>query len=319
MSLSRQASLTKALQRMRRLPVRTSSCSARVWRTLPVLIETEKPITGIVAGASFSCGLRDGRAVCWGQLGSGSTRPATALVEVSGNVIFESLGRTQGHTVCGITPDRRLYCWGRADTGQLASVETTQCNSGRCVTAPQLLLPELRFTAVATGPAHTCAITTAGEALCCGLNGEENRLGSNQLERGAAVVSEAPLPVLTDERFTGISVGADHACALNAQGIAFCWGSNRNGQLGSGLAAPWWYPSAALGMWNVTPLPFSSISTGQHYTCGVSAVDARIFCWGRAGRAPRRGPGQLNRRVGRPRRLRVRPDVRADAARCARA
>src|SRR5437899_4649856 len=46
----------------------------------------------------------------------------------------------------------------------------------------------------------------------------------------------APLryPVLDDQGhgdWRSVSVGADHTCGLKTDGTAFCWGSNRYGQL----------------------------------------------------------------------------------------
>lgn len=253
---------------------------------LPRRVQTEKPVTNVVAGPSFACGLREGTAVCWGfntwgQLGSGSSSPAADLVEVAGDLTFARLGEVLGSTVCGITRDERLYCWGRGDTGQLADAATVRCNSGSCATTPQPVAPELRFRSVSTGSHHTCALTTDGEAMCWGLNGEDNLLGTNAVVAGTDVIHRTPVPVLTEERFKEISVGADHACAVTLGNQVHCWGSNRNGQLGSGMATAWWFARPALGLFP-TPMSFRSVSAGTRYTCAIS-VDARVFCWGRTG------------------------------------
>jgi alpha-tubulin suppressor-like RCC1 family protein len=262
--------------------------AASSWQ-LPQRLQTDEPVTGIISGVSFGCGLRLGAAVCWGhniwgQLGSGDAAPTASISEVAGGLEFAHLGTAMGQTVCGITTDARLYCWGRGDTGQLADAPTGMCNQGACATEPRPIIPQQRFRAVAAGPHHTCAITTDGQAFCWGLNGESNRLGSNAFARDDDSRSNAPIAVTTDARFTTVTVGADHACALSVDGTAWCWGSNRNGQLGALLDAPWWYPSQPT-VGNV-PMPFHSISAGAHYTCGVSAmagVDGRIYCWGRRG------------------------------------
>jgi alpha-tubulin suppressor-like RCC1 family protein len=260
--------------------------AAASWQ-LPQRLETEEPVVGVVSGTSFACGLRNGAAVCWGQnlwgqLGTGSTAPIAAVAEVAGDLQFAKLGTMLGETACGLTPDQRLYCWGRADRGQLAGVETDACQAGPCAVAPQAIMPERRFLAVSAGINHVCAVTTEGQAFCWGANGEHNRLGSNAVAPGSE--SPTPVPVTSSERFADITVGADHTCALSVDTTAVCWGSNQYGQLGAGMGARWWYASHALGLFNNTPMGFRSISAGSYHTCGVSdAPNARIYCWGRRG------------------------------------
>jgi alpha-tubulin suppressor-like RCC1 family protein len=88
-----------------------------------------------------------------------------------------------------------------------------------------------------------------------------------------------------------VSVGDDHACALDAAGRAYCWGNNHAGQLGArtpircGIVgesgARSCYPTAN----DTLPLPaggtmrFVSISAGRYLTCGIDA-EGRAFCWG---------------------------------------
>ncbi|WP_420127394.1 RCC1 domain-containing protein [Longimicrobium sp.] len=92
-------------------------------------------------------------------------------------------------------------------------------------------------------------------------------------------------------RWTEVSVGDDHACALDAAGRAWCWGNNHSGQLGartpehcgivseSGRRAC--YPTAS----EAVPLPaggemrFANLAVGRYVTCGADARGA-AFCWG---------------------------------------
>jgi len=92
-------------------------------------------------------------------------------------------------------------------------------------------------------------------------------------------------------RWTQVSVGDDHVCALDTGGRAYCLGNNHSAQLGartpercgivgeSGHRAC--YPTAS------EPVPlraggemrFTSVSAGRYVTCGLDA-DGRLFCWG---------------------------------------
>jgi hypothetical protein len=93
-----------------------------------------------------------------------------------------------------------------------------------------------------------------------------------------------------------LTVRGQHACALTAEGAAFCWGSNEMGQLGS--LAPG-FPCPAQGSRTGVPcsstpvrvggeLRFASISAGSSGTCGLAA-DGTAHCWGAgAGLAGRR-------------------------------
>ena len=75
-------------------------------------------------------------------------------------------------------------------------------------------------------------------------------------------------------RFKAISVGAAHACALTAEGAAYCWGKNTNGQLGDSTDTDRPEPTAVSG-----GLHFKSISAGGTHTCGIS-TDHIPYCWG---------------------------------------
>ena len=71
-----------------------------------------------------------------------------------------------------------------------------------------------------------------------------------------------------------ISAGDAHTCGLTVDGAAYCWGSNRYGQLGDGS-----------GNDHATPVPvpgglvFRAISAGGSHTCGVTTTGA-AYCWG---------------------------------------
>jgi alpha-tubulin suppressor-like RCC1 family protein len=72
-----------------------------------------------------------------------------------------------------------------------------------------------------------------------------------------------------------VGAGDVHSCGVASDGVAYCWGSNANGQLGQGAIS-----GAAL-----TPLAvaasesFAKISAHGAHTCAITA-DAEAYCWG---------------------------------------
>ncbi len=80
-----------------------------------------------------------------------------------------------------------------------------------------------------------------------------------------------------------ISVGSNHACGVNAQHQAWCWGRNAEGELGNtsvtttcGEEA---VPCSPKPVRVEGGLSFNTISAGNNYTCGISTGGA-AYCWG---------------------------------------
>jgi alpha-tubulin suppressor-like RCC1 family protein len=77
-------------------------------------------------------------------------------------------------------------------------------------------------------------------------------------------------------RFTQVSAGAGFTCGVTTTNQAYCWGSDRNGQLGNG---PGFISSTV-------PVPvaggrrFRTVRAGYDHTCGVTPFDVG-FCWGK--------------------------------------
>jgi alpha-tubulin suppressor-like RCC1 family protein len=84
----------------------------------------------ISSGERHTCGIirRTRILLCWGdntfgQLGNGTTTPATSPVVVSPSLRFAAVTAGAGHT-CGVTTEGAALCWGRNNTGQLGDGTT---------------------------------------------------------------------------------------------------------------------------------------------------------------------------------------------------
>ena len=77
-----------------------------------------------------------------------------------------------------------------------------------------------------------------------------------------------------DQPLVQVATGLRHSCGLTATGAAYCWGWNRDGQLGDGAVQDRTTPVAVGG-----GLTFTSITAGAGHTCAVTA-DGTAYCWG---------------------------------------
>ena len=71
------------------------------------------------------------------------------------------------------------------------------------------------------------------------------------------------------------TTGTEHGCGLSSRGKAYCWGSNRLGQLGD----DGWNKAANAPVAVATSASFSTISAGANHTCALTG-DGTVYCWG---------------------------------------
>jgi alpha-tubulin suppressor-like RCC1 family protein len=197
----------------------------------PVAVSGGHIFASLSAGDFDNCAVTiSGDALCWGnnlfgQLGNGTSglgTDATTPQLVSGGHTFAAVSAGNLHT-CGITTSGAAYCWGRNALGQLGDNTTTDA------TTPVPVSGGLTFAIVSAGrSAHTCGVTTGGDAYCWGHN------DAGQLGNGST--TDTPIPVLVSGglSFAAMSAGAIHTCAVTTSNIAYCWGFNFSGQLGDG-------------------------------------------------------------------------------------
>ena len=121
----------------------------------------------IHAGKENSCGITTaGAAYCWGsdaegELGNGAvTGTQSAPYAVTGGLTFRSMDVGAFSTVCAITTDDDLYCWGYGALGALGNGGTTDA------TSPTLIMSDIHT--VDVGHTYACAVKNSGTAFCWG-------------------------------------------------------------------------------------------------------------------------------------------------------
>jgi alpha-tubulin suppressor-like RCC1 family protein len=175
----------------------------------------------IAAGGNVTCALgADARVWCWGETGAPQLMGQTGIVPVpmpmgAGVITMLTVGSLHACASDGTS----TYCWGDNGSGQIGDG-----NAGGVIGSPTKVVPQnWKPTAIAAGGQHTCAVD--GQSVYCW----------GQMPGGFA--SKAPQAVTPAKGFVGIAAGWSHACARDANGSVFCFGSNSYGQLGPQYAA----------------------------------------------------------------------------------
>ena len=265
----------------------------------------------VSAGGDHSCGVTtDDRAYCWGpnvygQLGDGTNTLRLTPVPVLGGLRFRGVSAGTDHT-CGVTTDDVAYCWGYNGAGQLGDGTQNSCgapnppctnpetNASR--SRPVRVLGGLRFRQVDAGSLHTCGVTRDDAAYCWGSNSTGQLGDAAKGYIGRHLDRPTPVAVQGGLHFRQVSAGGIHTCAVAADDRAYCWGSNRYGQVGDGSDVRTRIrPVLVAGGLRFKQLSAGgSQQTGGH-TCAVT-TDDRAFCWGE-GTKGQIGDGQTSLRL----------------------
>jgi alpha-tubulin suppressor-like RCC1 family protein len=210
-------------------------------------------------------------AACVDQLPSAATsaeESAPALTVIP-TTAFASMDGGRDHA-CGLTSGGLGWCWGRNVYGQLGDSSAAPT----LVPVPVYHPSGVTFASLTAGGAHTCALTSAGQAYCWGHNAD-GRLGDSTYVLPLMPVAVLPLGGVV---FTQLSAGDTHTCGLDGSGQGYCWGGNGSGQVGDST----WQtlrisPTAVLQRNGLT---FSSIVAGQSHSCGLDGAAGQAYCWG---------------------------------------
>ncbi|NLH98577.1 MAG: hypothetical protein GX446_03690 [Chthonomonadales bacterium] len=233
----------------------------------PRYYPTEVPDMDVGAAGYFHTLARglDGRLYAfgangYGQLGVGDTIDRTSPTLVSGPITgVKAIAGGYGHSMV-LLNDGRLFAWGWNGYGQLglgdkrdrlAPVEVTEL-LGR------------RVAAVSAGFAHTLAITEDGALWAWGLN-SDGQLGLGDVSPRLAPVRVAGLAHASVE---AVSAGGHHSLALTADGLAWGWGYNADGQLGTGDTQSRARPTEIVALRGVRP---SMIAAGGFHSMALGS------------------------------------------------
>lgn len=254
---------------------------------IPLRVSTEVRFRAIGAGGGHTCAVSDRDiGYCWGgnwhgQLGVGDRdgdAAAPCCYRVPKPIATELRFQTAvagGISSCAVAVDGRAYCWGSPQEGRLGTGAADAANKSADKTTPVAVLGGQFFQTVLPRAWHTCGLSATRAVWCWG--GDMFHMKSPAPER-VSIPGEVSL----------VTTGHFHDCAITRDGTAYCWGTNAHGELGDGTTR-----EAASPQRVATKRRFVSIAAGGNvfvrkpgdvttwgFTCGVSADDRSILCWG---------------------------------------
>lgn len=240
----------------------------------PVRVVGVAEAVNIAVGHQHACAVRaNGRVFCWGrnhegQLGDGTREDRPRPVRMQGITDAVAVTASQRHT-CVLHRTGEVSCTGYNASGQLG-VPSTNTATGRYLSPVRV--PGLRnVEQVVAGWDHTCAVNVYGNVLCWGNNlvGQLGRVTVNSAPNG-------PGRVVGVSRVAQIGLGRNQSCAINTNGVLFCWGDNSAGQLGNGQTGGHTHVPQRVRLPGAAAL---HILAGYDHTCVVRA-SRTIWCWG---------------------------------------
>ena len=249
----------------------------------------------VAAGNRHACAiLGDTKVACWGK----DMLPKPTRVVGLDDVLHVRCGGRHG---CVSRNDGTVLCWGENDRGQLGST-----SSDAALTSSVEGLGKAKQ--ISTGTDHACAVLEADGSVWCWGDNTYGQLGqgstdkephprpvrvpglppSSQVEAGDKTTFVRTRdgqvygwgfgikrPVrLSIEQVMSIAAGGKQNCALDVDGVVWCWGFNDFGQLGS--ATP---DDSATPVRQGALTGVKAVAAGDVHVCAVVA-DGKVACWG---------------------------------------
>lgn len=242
-------------------------------KSLPTPVSLGLTFQEIDATGSNTCALTfDAKVYCWGndysgELGDGGTNTDKSIPTQINLAVpaFIKVAVGYDHS-CALDTAGQAYCWGNNSNGQLGNGYS---GYGFNQSSPVISGVGFSFSSISAGSKLTCGLDNLGKAYCWG-NGSFSQMG-NGLDITANALPVATAATMT---FKQISAGGYHACGIDQNDKAYCWGYNAYGQMADGTS------DTSLLITSIDPsLSFSQIKGGTYFNCAIDLM-GKMYCWG---------------------------------------
>jgi alpha-tubulin suppressor-like RCC1 family protein len=241
-------------------------------RTAPVQIGKDTDWVFVSAGTRHVLAIKaNGLLYSWGsnvagQLGDGTNTPRFAPTKVPGlpaTALWASVSAGDTHSL-GIMRDGTMWSWGGGTDGQLGNSVNAPTNTpGRIGTTGST------WSSVSAGSIHSMAINNDGTLWVWG------RSTYGQVGNGGFDLLSVPTPISPDVKiWSVVSAGVTHSMAVRNDGTLWAWGSNAEGQLGTGNGDE--LSPVQVG----TRSNWSTVSAATGHSAGLQS-DNTLWTWGR--------------------------------------
>ena len=175
-------------------------------------------------------------------------------------------------------PCTGLAAWGDNYYGELGNSGSSTYTSIPVLTATCGALTGKTLIAIATGNAHTLALTTDGGVYAWGYN-YYGQLGNSGTTNSAVPVAVNTSGPLAGKTVVAIAAGGNHSLALTSDGQLYAWGYNYAGQLGNGSTVSSSVPVAVNVSGALAGKTVIMLAAGDSHSMALTS-DGRVFTWG---------------------------------------